>query len=245
MSHKVLGKYLSDLNRDFIKYSETKLSQYSLTLNMWRCMIVIGNNTNCSLRDIAKSLNVDNALITRNIKKLEDLEIIKCTKKGTGGSVLSTYEYVYATDNEIGNKSDFKECRTNYETVCEMESSTGTALELNTYGKIYKAVHEGATKVQLKELQEIEGLNKIHIDLFEYLLTTQKDDDSIKSKYKYFIKTIENAIRDKIYTLHQYKEDQSKRFKTRNNEISNNNFNYMDNSQEDDFELLARLTRER
>lgn len=56
---------------------------------------------------------------------------------------------------------------------------------------------------------------------------------------------IEDAIRDKIYSLDQYKEDQSKRFKTRNNEISNNNFNYMDNSQEDDFELLARLTRER
>ena len=81
MSHKVLGKYLSDLNRDFIKYSETKLSQYSLTLNMWRCMIVIGNNTNCSLRDIAKSLNVDNALITRNIKKLEDLNYIVKIKK--------------------------------------------------------------------------------------------------------------------------------------------------------------------
>ena len=59
---------------------------------------------------------------------------------------------------KLYNKSDFKECRTNYETVCEMESSTGTALELNTYGKIYKAVHEGATKVQLKELQDIELL---------------------------------------------------------------------------------------
>lgn len=223
----------------------TKKDKDLIVLNYYIEQNVQGNLLNLSASIVAEELGIDRTKAHRLIKKLEDLEIIKCTKKGTGGSVLSTYEYVYATDNEIGNKSDFKECRTNYETVCEMESSTGTALELNTYGQIYKAVHEGATKVQLKELQEIEGLNKIHIDLFEYLLTTQKDDDSIKSKYKYFIKTIENAIRDKIYTLHQYKEDQSKRFKTRNNEISNNNFNYMDNSQEDDFELLARLTRER
>ena len=216
-----------------------------IVLNYYIVQNLKDNSCSLSASMVAELLGVDRTKAHRLIKKLEDLGIIKCTQKGTGANILSTYEYVYATDNEIGNKSDFKECRTNYETVCEIESATGTVLELNTYGKIYKTVYEGATKVQLKELQEIEELNKIHIDLFEYLLTTQKDDDSIKSKYKYFIKTIENAIRDKIYTLHQYKEDRSKRFKTRNNEISNNNFNYMDNSQEDDFELLARLTRER
>ena len=71
MSYKILGKYLSDLNRDFIRYSESKLSQYDLTLNMWRCMMIIENNKSCNLRNIAKVLNVDSAIITRNIKKLE------------------------------------------------------------------------------------------------------------------------------------------------------------------------------
>ncbi|WP_154658880.1 hypothetical protein [[Clostridium] dakarense] len=41
MSYKILGKYLSDLNRDFIKHLDLKLQEYKLTLNMWRCMIVI------------------------------------------------------------------------------------------------------------------------------------------------------------------------------------------------------------
>ena len=76
MSYKILGKYLSDLNRDFIRYSESKLSQYDLTLNMWRCMMIIENNKSCNLRNIAKVLNVDSAIITRNIKKLEDLKYV-------------------------------------------------------------------------------------------------------------------------------------------------------------------------
>lgn len=81
MSCKILGKYLSDLNRDFIKYSESKLSEYGLTLNMWRCMMIIENNKSCNLKNIAKSLNVDNALVTRNIKKLENLNYITKVKR--------------------------------------------------------------------------------------------------------------------------------------------------------------------
>jgi len=77
----MLGKYLSDLNRDFIKHSEFKLSEYRLTLNMWRCMMIIENNKSCNLKDIALSLNVDNAIITRNIKKLEDLNYVVKVKR--------------------------------------------------------------------------------------------------------------------------------------------------------------------
>lgn len=81
MTYRMLGKYLSDLNRDFIKHSELKLSEYRLTLNMWRCMMIIENNKNCNLKDIAMSLNVDNAIITRNIKKLEDLNYVVKVKR--------------------------------------------------------------------------------------------------------------------------------------------------------------------
>lgn len=81
MTYKMLGKYLSDLNRDFIKHSELKLSEYRLTLNMWRCMMIIENNRSCNLKDIALSLNVDNAIITRNIKKLEDLNYVVKVKR--------------------------------------------------------------------------------------------------------------------------------------------------------------------
>lgn len=81
MTYRMLGKYLSDLNRDFIKHSEFKLSEYRLTLNMWRCMMIIENNKSCNLKDIALSLNVDNAIITRNIKKLEDLNYVVKVKR--------------------------------------------------------------------------------------------------------------------------------------------------------------------
>lgn len=81
MSYKILGKYLSDLNRDFIRYSELKLSEYGLTLNMWRCMMIIEGNKGCNLKDIAKLLNVDSAIITRNIKKLEDLNYVTKIKR--------------------------------------------------------------------------------------------------------------------------------------------------------------------
>lgn len=81
MTYRILGKCLSDLNRDFIKHSESKLSEHGLTLNMWRCMMIIESNKSCNLKDIALSLNVDNAIITRNIKKLEDLNYIVKVKR--------------------------------------------------------------------------------------------------------------------------------------------------------------------
>ena len=81
MSYKILGKYLSDLNRDFIRYSELKLSEYGLTFNMWRCMMIIEGNKGCNLKDIAKLLNVDSAIITRNIKKLKDLNYVTKIKR--------------------------------------------------------------------------------------------------------------------------------------------------------------------
>lgn len=91
MSYKILGKYLSDLNRDFIKYFEPKLSEYKLTLNMWRCMMIIENNRSCNLKEIANSLNVDNAIVTRNIKKLEELNYIKKIKRDNDNRFFDLY----------------------------------------------------------------------------------------------------------------------------------------------------------
>ena len=48
---------------------------------MWRCMMLIENNKNCNLKDIAKLLNVDSAIITRNIKKLEALDYVTKIKR--------------------------------------------------------------------------------------------------------------------------------------------------------------------
>lgn len=89
MSYRILGKYLSDLNRDFIKHSETKLLEYGITLNMWRCMMLIDNNKNCNLKDIARLLNVDGAIVTRNIKKLEVLNYVTKIKRNDDNRFFS------------------------------------------------------------------------------------------------------------------------------------------------------------
>ena len=91
MSYKILGKYLSDLNRDFIKHSETKLLEYGITLNMWRCMMLIDSNKNCNLKDIARLLNVDGAIVTRNIKKLEVLNYVTKIKRDDDNRFFSLY----------------------------------------------------------------------------------------------------------------------------------------------------------
>lgn len=81
MYYKVLCKSLSDINRDFIKFLEQKLITYNLTLTMWRCMLIINNSNCCNLKYIAQSLSLDGALITRNIKKLENLNYISKTSR--------------------------------------------------------------------------------------------------------------------------------------------------------------------
>lgn len=78
MSNNEFGKYLSNINRDFIKFSEPNLAEFNLTMTMWRCMMIINKADNsCNLKHIAVELNVDNAIITRNIKKLESLDYIE------------------------------------------------------------------------------------------------------------------------------------------------------------------------
>ena len=200
-----------------------------------------GNLCSLSASLVAEAVGIERTKAHRLIKKLEDLQVIKCVKKGTGGSILSTYEYGYATRNETDNASNLKGNKKNYETVSETVNEIGNTLKLNKYGEMYKSFHKRSSNVQLRELQEIQGLNNIDMELFEYLIVLQKDDESIKSKYKYFVRTIQNAIKDKVFSLEQYKESQNKRYNMK--EV--NKFNYMDSSHEDDFELLARKSRER
>lgn len=216
-----------------------------IVLNYYIEQNVERNLVSLSASLIAEILGIDRTKAYRLIKKLEDLKVIKCIKKGTGGSVLSIYEYVYATDNETGKSSNLKVCKINNEIGCEIEDAMEGDFYLNKYGKMYKSVHKRSSNIQLRKLQEIEGLNDIDMELFEYLLAIQKDDNSIKSKYKYFVKTIENAVKDKIFSLAQYKEDQHKRYNMKNNEVTVKQFDYIDNSDKDDFEALAQLSRQR
>ena len=127
--------------------------------------------------------------------------------------------------------------------VDEAINETKDTVELNQFGNLYKSIYKRSSKAQLIKLQEINEIEKIEISLFEYIAKLVKEDESVKSKYKYFSKCIENAIKDKVFSLDQYKESQNKRYNMKSEEV--NKFNYMDSSHEDDFELLARKSRER
>ena len=63
--------------------------EYGITLNMWRCMMLIDNNKNCNLKDIARLLNVDGAIVTRNIKKLEVLNYVTKIKRNDDNRFFS------------------------------------------------------------------------------------------------------------------------------------------------------------
>lgn len=77
-----------------------KKEQDPIVLNYYIEQNLEGNLLNLSESLVAEELGIDRTKAHRLIKKLEDLEVIKSVKKGTGGSILSIYEYVCATDNE-------------------------------------------------------------------------------------------------------------------------------------------------
>lgn len=81
MNVEHLGKYLSEINRNFINYSDSILSENNLTIVMWRCLLIIKLKNKVNLNDIAKEMNVDKALISRTIKKLEAEDLIIKSKK--------------------------------------------------------------------------------------------------------------------------------------------------------------------
>lgn len=225
----------------------TKKEKDLIILNYYIMQNLEDGNVELSTSTVAGALGIDRTKAHRLIKKLESLNIIECVKKAAGGRDLSIYKYANEINNETVNETvsicKNKEFDKNDEMVVETINETKDRSELNEYGNMYKSIYKRSSKAQLLKIQEIEGVEKIEISLFEYIANVVKDDEAVKSKYKYFSKCIENAIKDKVFSLDQYKESQNKRYNMKSEEV--NKFNYMDSSHEDDFELLARKSRER
>lgn len=216
----------------------TKKEKDLIILNYYIMQSLEDGKVELSTSTVAEALGIDRTKAHRLIKKLEELNIIECLKKANGGRDLSIYKYTNETKSEMVNETvsicKNKEFDKNIEIVNETKDETIS--ELNQYGKMYKSIYKRSSKAQLIKLQEIKDIEKIEISLFEYLAKLVKEDESVKSKYKYFTKCIENAIKDNITSIDRYKEDQNNRRKV--------NVEYMEHPKED-FELLAALSRER
>lgn len=225
----------------------TKKEKDLIILNYYIMQNLEDGKVELSTSTVAGALGIDRTKAHRLIRKLEELNIIECLKKASGGRDLSIYKYTNETKSEMVNETvsicKNKEFDKNDEMVDEAINETKDTVELNQYGNMYKSIYKRSSKAQLIKLQEINEIEKIEISLFEYIAKLVKEDESVKSKYKYFSKCIENAIKDKVFSLDQYKESQNKRYNMKSEEV--NKFNYMDSSHEDDFELLARKSRER
>lgn len=225
---------------------DIKKDQELIVLNYYILMNLDGRRFNKSIREIANELDINKSRVQKLMLELQAKGIIKkinstCKSKGT---------YLYENKQRIG--TDF-----GTEISCKNNSSNefiGTDLSTdlninkdnksNKYKEIITDVFDNINKVQIDIILGIQNIGTIELDLFESILR-ESALKATKNPITYAHKIIMNTIKDNITTLKDRESAQNKRIEE--NGISNNkkNFDYMDNSEHDDFEMLARLTRER
>lgn len=74
---RTFAGYITELRRDFTEYCEKELASDNITLGLLYPIIYIAKHEGCTQKELANSLSVDNGYITRTIKKLESLQMVK------------------------------------------------------------------------------------------------------------------------------------------------------------------------
>ena len=73
MEFELVNKYKTEINKDFRKYAESALKNYDFTIANLKYLFIIERNKGINLNEIATELNIDKAMVTRGIKKLDEL----------------------------------------------------------------------------------------------------------------------------------------------------------------------------
>ncbi|MGL4914584.1 MAG: MarR family winged helix-turn-helix transcriptional regulator [Romboutsia sp.] len=73
MEFELVNKYKTEINKDFRKYAESVLKDYDFTIANLKYLFIIERNKGINLNEIATELNIDKAMVTRGIKKLDEL----------------------------------------------------------------------------------------------------------------------------------------------------------------------------
>lgn len=87
--------YISELRRDFTIYCEKELEKDNITLGLLYPIIYIAKHEGCTQKQLAENLGVDNGYITRALKKLEGLEMIKRITNNDDKRIIN----LFLTDN--------------------------------------------------------------------------------------------------------------------------------------------------
>ena len=66
-----IGKYISILNRQSQKYLHHLVEQYGIGYSSYYFVMYIGSNPKCSQREMCDSMAMDQAMATREMRRLE------------------------------------------------------------------------------------------------------------------------------------------------------------------------------
>lgn len=171
-----------------------------------------------TIKDVESILNVNRSKAYRCIKKLEELEIIEIIEKSKSKSKKTEYKYLLKKNTTNKNKE-----------IPE---------HLSEYADLYVKYLGKIDNSKIMDILKIKDIEKIEIKLFESIIEDSKLN-AIKNPHNYAKKSISKTIEDNIFTL----EDRKKSQNIFLNPIKNSAKNYTDNSEEEDWEEITRLTR--
>ena len=92
---RTFAGYITELRRDFTAYCEKELEQDNITLGLLYPIIYIAKHQGCTQKQLAESLSMDNGYVTRILKKLETLEMIKRITNNDDKRIIN----LFLTDN--------------------------------------------------------------------------------------------------------------------------------------------------
>lgn len=174
-----------------------------------------------TIKDVERILETNRSKAYRCIKTLEQLGVIEVINKSNSKSKKTQYKYllIESTDSK---------CK---------ETKLDIPEHLLGYLNIYKKYLPEINDTKIMEILNIKDLEKIEMNLFECIIKNSKQN-ATKNPHNYAVKSIKNAIKDGAFTLDEREKTQSILF----NKVKNTAKNYTDDSEQEDWDALTRLT---
>ena len=171
-----------------------------------------------TIKDVERILETNRSKAYRCIKELERLCVIEVINKSNSKTKKTQYKYL------LSKSIDFK----------SKETKLG---HLNEYLNIYKKYFPEIDDAKIMRILNIKDIEKIETDLFECIIRDSKKN-ATKNPHRYAIISIKNSIKDNEFTLDEREKSQIELFDTNKNKSKN----YTDNSEEEDWDALTKLT---
>ena len=76
LEFEIINKYKNEIIKDFNKYAQEALVDHDFKVADLKYLLIISENKNIKLQELAIVLNVDKAVVTRTIKRLVELDYV-------------------------------------------------------------------------------------------------------------------------------------------------------------------------